>query len=739
MSVLTNFKRNFDAWLVAKSAPFWQAWLRGGEADAGGGGATLVNGYQQSVWVYACVNAVASQIANTPFCVTQGRGQGERKLERGPLFELFRQPHPQCSRFEFWELLLSWLQIRGEAFAVPLTLANEVVDLASAGGRGAKPQQFALLDAACFRHDVVGGHLLGWFYTSGDTKGQMDTRYFLLGEVIHIRRPNPFDFWRGLSPLAVAHLAASADYASAQFHKGLMLNNADTGIVVTTEQQPSPEQREAMLAALRERKRRAGTADRPLFLWGGAKVEKPSVSSADLQFLENRKFNRQEICAVFGVPQEVLGFTEDANRSVGESARLNFIENTCMPLGERLEAAFENVVRGFGPELYGYFDFDSLPVMQAARRQRADVAVKYFGMGVPLADLNETFDLGLPDRPWHAKGYVPFSFQEAGADSAQPPASPAGGPATPAEDTTGAASLRKALALLERTPAAKAKPPAHQPHTCAASADYEASIAGSVRNKVGKLGKFFNVGQRGRVLAKLEQKRSVIGGQRSAAQGRALSDDIFDEAAENVLLKGVLAPLAKMDLEFGGAQLWQEFGLGDFTLPPQKAIDYLNKRGTRWEEINGLTHTNLRETLADGLANGDSFDQLADRVRAVFNEAGDTRAETIALTETNTAVNAGRFEGLVESGIARKGWLSANLENSRPAHQQAGRDYAEGIPVDEDFDIGGEKMKHPGDPNASAGNTINCKCHLIALGQKTIRPAGSKLLSWTEYQAARKP
>lgn len=727
-----NLRAAFAGLLGKTTSPFWQAWLRGSENDAGSG-AALVSAYQQSVWVYSAVNAVAAQIANTPFCVTQGRGRGERKVESGPLAELFRRPHPQCSRFEFWELLVAWLQIRGEAFLVPMTLAGEVVDLSRAGARAAKPQMFALLDAACFRHDVVGGHLLGWHYTNADTSRQLDTRYFLPGEVIHIRRPNPFDFWRGLSPLTVAHLAASADYASAQFHKGLMLNNADTGLVVTTDQQPDEAQRDAMLAALRERKRRAGTADRPLFLWGGAKVEKPSVSSADLQFLENRKFNRQEICAVFGVPQEVIGFTEDANRSVSDSARLNFIENTCAPLGERLEAAFEPLVRAFGPELYAWFDFDALPVMQAARRTRADVAVKYFSMGVPMADINETFDLGLPDREWYRTGYLPFSVQPVGNAAATPMPPTGADQSAPVID-----DLAKLFEMRNAQQAARPKA-----HVCAASGEYEASIEGAVRVMKARARKFF-FEQRARVLRELE---SVVKARSAAGlKPRALGDDIFDDALENEAIKASFKPVLLKQLEFGGAQLWQEFGLGDFTLPPKAATDYLAKAGTRWEEINGLTHTNLRETLIEALDKGESFEQMAERVRAVFDAGQDIRAETIALTETNTAINAGRHEGLMESPLELKVWMSANLENSRPEHQDAGERYATGIPKDEPFVLAnGAKLMFPGDSSLGAGpgDTINCKCHMGALsgakslpaGGRTTGQSGRSLLTWTAWSA----
>src|SRR5207249_1898591 len=82
---------------------------------------------------------------------------------------------------------------------------------------------------------------------------------------------------------------------------------------------------------------------RPLFLWGGAKLEKPGISSADMQFLENRKLNRQEIGAIFKVPESMMGFSEQKH-SVGggssmEQERLTFIENSISSHCGRLECA----------------------------------------------------------------------------------------------------------------------------------------------------------------------------------------------------------------------------------------------------------------------------------------------------------------------------------------------------------------------------------------------------------------
>src|SRR5207344_489486 len=141
---------------------------------------------------------------------------------------------------------------------------------------------------------------------------------------------------------------------------------------------------EQLLADLKERKRRAGTADRPLLLWGKTDVVQPKLSSTDLQFLENRKFLRGEICAAFGVPEEIVATTDSAKYDVMAGARLNFIENRVAPLCRRLEAEEDVTVKSLDPRAAGWFDLDSLPILQQARQSRLASAQTGFNMGVPF-------------------------------------------------------------------------------------------------------------------------------------------------------------------------------------------------------------------------------------------------------------------------------------------------------------------------------------------------------------------
>ena len=429
-----------DAPTLQRSSPSpAAAWLRGEDWNGPAGSAFLASPYQQSVWVYTAVSALAQTVSAIPFRISRGDRSGENLISKGPVVDLFDHPHPYLNRFRFWEFLVTWYCLRGEAFLIALDKSDNVLPLPIRRSHpnmlhppmlqrsaAPAPARLLVLNPAQFRHVIENYELLGWNFHSSPGCAPLPSMSFAPEEVIHDFLPNPYLFWRGLSPLSVALLAAQTDYASAQFMKGLMMNNGDTGVIVRTNQQLSPEQREQLLAALNERKKCAGTADRPLVLWDGAEIVQPTLSSADLQFMDNRKMNRQEICAAFfRIPQSLVGFTEDANRAVAEQERLNFIENSITPLCRRLEATVEPIVKSFGPDLVGWFDIDSLPIMQQARRSRVDAGLKLFSLGYPANAINKALDLGLPHLPWGDRGYIGIRLQQVGeaAAAAAPPIS----------------------------------------------------------------------------------------------------------------------------------------------------------------------------------------------------------------------------------------------------------------------------------------------------------------------------
>src|SRR5258705_8378494 len=95
-----------------------EAWLRGEESEPAG--SVLANAYQQVVWVYRAINVLAEQVANIPFLFSAGDRGRETLITTGPLLDFYNRPHAGMNRFQYWELRVIWLMLRGECFRVPI-------------------------------------------------------------------------------------------------------------------------------------------------------------------------------------------------------------------------------------------------------------------------------------------------------------------------------------------------------------------------------------------------------------------------------------------------------------------------------------------------------------------------------------------------------------------------------------------------------------------------------------------
>src|ERR1043166_1144341 len=93
------------------------AWLRGEETESAG--SILSNAYQQVVWVYRAINVLAEQVANTPFLFSAGDRGRETLITAGPLLDFYNRPNSGMNRFQYWEMRVIWLMLRGECFRVP--------------------------------------------------------------------------------------------------------------------------------------------------------------------------------------------------------------------------------------------------------------------------------------------------------------------------------------------------------------------------------------------------------------------------------------------------------------------------------------------------------------------------------------------------------------------------------------------------------------------------------------------
>jgi hypothetical protein len=94
------------------------------------------------------------------------------------------------------------------------------------------------------------------------------------------------------------------------------------------------------------------------------------------------------------------------------------------------------------------------------------------------------------------------------------------------------------------------------------------------------------------------------------------------------------------------------------------------------------------------------------------------RAETIGRSESIRAAQAGNHEGWKQfeeqlpeaKGKLRRFWAPTQDERTREAHMTIPELNPEGVGLDEPFESILGPIMFPGDPDAAAANTINCRC-----------------------------
>lgn len=732
MPILPQRLKNWAATTIlgkAAASQLTASFLRGEDMDEPNLRRGLLRPYARSPWVMQAIQKIALPVSAVPVEFYEVNGE-EAEVEDAAFDAFWRAPAIDTAggRLPLADAnaaLVGWWKLAGEFFLVlDDTWTGRFLPI---GARS----PFLIARPDKMRHILDGDRIAGWCLT--DAKGRQIT--LLPEQVIHRKRFNPYDAYRGLSEFEAAALTAESDYLAAQFGKNLNAANGDQGVYVVAKQGITDDvQREQIEAALMEKQRRQ-QAGLPTvtFVNGDVAVQDPQIRGFDVTTLTSRLQNRQEIAVAFGLPAS--SFEVKAAYSIGSASdEYQVIANVSKPTAAILAGAFSVVgSRLLNREVEACFDWDDHPTMQAVRRERIDTGLKLWGTGMPMDEVSDYLDLGLPEYPGSDVGYLPFSVSPVDTGPADPTLPAPGADVPPeAEPTDPIEAMKRAL----RLPVCRAVPPvaAADPlamFCCAAHGDIHAKAgterdpkrvarwraAMADRRKTVKAYKSRITSElmkaRAETLKAIASNWTGKSGATGIVTKASAADFIFNLGNWAEALQVSLRSVARDALDTAGAQVFAEIGREDpFKYPPEAVLEHLRTRQNYIAKASASIWENIKESIEEGLNAGDTQDQLAGRVRTAFNGVSDQRAQRIALTETGAAYGAGRDTAMRSAGIEYKQWLTSGNGNVRPAHLDA---EGQTVPIDEPFNVGGEDLMHPGESGGSAENVINCHCISIAV------------------------
>ena len=212
--------------------------------------------------------------------------------------------------------------------------------------------------------------------------------------------------------------------------------------------------------------------------------------------------------------------------------------------------------------------------------------------------------------------------------------------------------------------------------------------------------------------------------------GAILFSQTFRHREDSLVLTEMRTPFdnaARESLKFTYDGLQGEVGLKQKTLPEgivNPSYEIEDHEGLEGKLSTGLlafvflmnstTETRLRRRLVKGIMEFETQEQVVKGVRSdVFEDAHlDGRSGVLASTSTTIIMGTSALSVFRRSGVVRgKTWQTILDGRERKWHQDA---HGQTVPLGDKFIVKGELMDGPGDPAASAGNLVNCRCSVLS-------------------------
>lgn len=680
--------------------------------------------YGKSLYVFAAVNKIATKVADIDmkmYSIINKDGESEELLAHDAL-DLVNRFNPYQTRTEF--LKTAWInkKLTGETFWWKVrNNRGEVIELWNL-----RPDYMTV---------VSDSETYIKYYEFDKSDGKKER--FEPSEIIHFKDPDPKNAYRGMSPLKASATRVETEQYASLYQKNFFKNNARPDALLTTEESLDGEQREQMTEAWEERHQGGDNNSRLGILEGGMKYQQVSISQREMDYIESMKFTRDDILVAFGVPKALIT-TDDINYANAEAGLKMFLSETIKPeMSQLVEVLNEFLIApDFGEQFF--LDFTD-PTPEDRETLRADHTAGY-GKWLTVNEIRAEYNLDPIDGGDEIAQINPAGPTAFGAG-------PIGGQNQEEDEKKRLKALgqkilrqrpmfRKKLEMFsatglmiekllkEEVPKAvlkaqktkktkgkvktkdKAKKDVDQKdkefRTLFPDEEIRKTYYDYVNKRLDDRSKEFQrtvseemLDQGKRVIKRLEEFDKSQKGIYSKMSHSDIAN-ILDKDSENKLFAKVALPFL-LDFAKQGGEDAAELTSETFNLTDSLS-NAMEKRSIFFAgSVNDTTFKKLTQSLSEGINDGEGIGNLTKRVKTVYKEVPQWRAQLIARTETTNANNEGTLEQYRESEVVQgKEWIATKDERTRESH--AALD-GETVSVDAVFSNG---LSFPQEPN--------CRC-----------------------------
>lgn len=530
---------------------------------------------------------------------------GDKEIDDHPLLDLLWKVNPFQTGYQFKLLTQMYISLVGEAFIV---LEYNKLGI---------PAQMWLVPPGYMNIVATQGNYISYYeYKRGTQVQRLE-----IPEVIHIMDPNPANPYRGVGAAhSIATDLDSERYAS-QYQRKLFFNDARPGLVVEVPgDQPPKEEQAEIYKQWNAQFRGWGKAYSTAFLWGGAKMNNVTMTNRDMDFGALRKATRDVILAAFHVPESLIGATEVGSRARAEADEYIFAKYTIKPALTRMRESFNE-------QLCPLFD-EGLELAYENPVPEDRVAI--------VDECSRMVAAGIYTRE--------FALQRLGYT---------------ADDMKGGTYLMPIAIIPEQAKAiTKSASRLTEQQKEAYWQIWKAKTEAQEKPFQRMLTKLLDE-QQGEVIGNLEEFNNPTFNEEKAVEDFAKSFEPLIHSVYKAHFEDVIEGIRPRNPHTSAHKQ------GEFL--PRAAIDWIKTRSlTLAKLLNETTRDELRDALAEGMTQGESIPDIADRIRGYYTEAEARRATVTARTEVISASAEGSITAYETEGVKEVEFYIAFDERTCP-------------------------------------------------------------------------
>ena len=246
--------------------------------------ATYAELYRKQPWVNVVVNKISNLVARLGVQVwDMGSATGKMLDTDSPYAKLIAKPSPYMDSHSFWVWVAATIEIFGETYLIKIREGGRVTGFA--------PMHPAQVKIHRNQDGTVTYQFLGH-----------PNQEFHQDDVVPFRSFDPFGAMRGMSRLEPLRSTLMSEDSARRATASWWRNMGRPSMVLQTEKKLGPDGRQRVQDAFRAVAGGSSNAGGIIVLEDDLKATSMQLSAEEMQYIESRKLNREEVCAVFDIP-----------------------------------------------------------------------------------------------------------------------------------------------------------------------------------------------------------------------------------------------------------------------------------------------------------------------------------------------------------------------------------------------------------------------------------------------------